>query len=212
MNTYICEKCGKLVTETYGSGRFCSRACANTRAHSEETKQKIHKALVKQRDVQFCRSCGKQLGYRNTSGLCANCFKYQPKTEESKIKQSLTMKSKGYPRWNIHRNEPSYAEKFFMQVLQNNDIVYSFEYAIPNPKNHFYYLDFLIEKNDFKIDLEIDGEQHKYRKEHDNTRDRFLEKQGYIVYRIAWNNINTESGKDYMKEKIDEFISFYNSL
>lgn len=212
MNTYICENCGKLVTEKYGSGRFCSRACANTRKHSDETKQKIRKALVKPTETRFCNVCGKVLGYKNTSGLCLQCFKHRPKTEESKIKQSITMKSKGYPRWNIHRNEPSYAEKFFMQVLQNNSIDYSFEYAVPNQGNHFYYLDFFIEKDNFKIDLEIDGEQHKYRKEHDNIRDAFLEKQGYLVYRISWNNINTESGKLYMKEKIAKFISFYDSL
>lgn len=38
---HICEKCGKVMTEKYGSGRFCSRACANSKQHSEETKQKI---------------------------------------------------------------------------------------------------------------------------------------------------------------------------
>lgn len=173
MNTYLCEKCGKLVTEKYGSGRFCSRACANTRVHSDATKQKIHKALLKRTDIVFCSICGKQLGYRNTSGLCAKCFSKQPPTEESKSKQSLTMKSRGYPRWNIHRNEPSYAEKFFKQVLLNNNITYLFEYAVPNPKNHFYYLDFFIEKSNFKIDLEIDGKQHEYRKEHDAARDVF---------------------------------------
>jgi len=36
-----CEKCGKIMTEYFGSGRFCSRACANGRIHSEETKKKI---------------------------------------------------------------------------------------------------------------------------------------------------------------------------
>ena len=99
-----------------------------------------------------------------------------------------------------------------MQVLQNNSINYSFEHAVTNQKNHFYYLDFFIEKDNFKIDLEIDGEQHKYRKEHDSIRDEFLEKHGYLVYRITWNNINTEYGKVTMKEKIAKFISFYNSL
>ena len=41
--SYICEKCGKTVedSEKFGSGRFCSRSCANGHKHSEETKQKI---------------------------------------------------------------------------------------------------------------------------------------------------------------------------
>ena len=36
-----CENCGKIMTEKFSTGRFCSRACANTRHHSEETKTKI---------------------------------------------------------------------------------------------------------------------------------------------------------------------------
>ena len=38
---HTCEKCGKIMTEKYGSGRFCSKQCANTRIHSDETKIKI---------------------------------------------------------------------------------------------------------------------------------------------------------------------------
>ena len=38
---HTCEKCGKVMTEKFGSGRFCSRNCANGRKHSEETKNKI---------------------------------------------------------------------------------------------------------------------------------------------------------------------------
>lgn len=38
---HTCEKCGKIMTEKYGSGRFCSRSCANSHKHSDETKKKI---------------------------------------------------------------------------------------------------------------------------------------------------------------------------
>ena len=34
---------------------FCSRKCANTRKHSEETKQKISKALKKTHDCLICK-------------------------------------------------------------------------------------------------------------------------------------------------------------
>jgi hypothetical protein len=33
------------MVEKYGSGRFCCKACANTRKHSEETKNKIRESL-----------------------------------------------------------------------------------------------------------------------------------------------------------------------
>lgn len=43
----ICEKCGKEHDGSFGSGRFCCRACANSRKHTKETIQKISKGLQK---------------------------------------------------------------------------------------------------------------------------------------------------------------------
>lgn len=43
-------------------------------------------------------------------------------------------------------------------------------------------------------------------------RDSFLREKGYIIYRIPWNSINKEKGKILMKEKINKFLEFYNSL
>jgi len=37
---YNCEKCGEQVTEIFGSGRFCSRACANARNQTEDANAK----------------------------------------------------------------------------------------------------------------------------------------------------------------------------
>lgn len=217
----ICEKCGKEHDGSFGSGRFCCRSCANSKTHSEETKKKIQKALKGRilnpsinRTTRYCVECGKKLGIRNKSGYCSNCYPRLAKSEEVKAKQSETMKLRGYPRWHIHRNEPSYAEKFFMNVLKNNNIEYKFDYNIKNNKNHFYILDFFIEKGNTKIDLEIDGKQHDIqdRKNHDNNRDLFLSNTGFIIYRIHWNNINSDYGKTKMKEKIDSFLDFYNSI
>lgn len=72
-----CENCGNIMTVFYGSGRFCSRSCANTRQHSDETKAKIGKSglnRVYKRDISKniisyernpnrCTQCGKALSY-----------------------------------------------------------------------------------------------------------------------------------------------------
>ena len=72
-----CENCGNIMTVFYGSGRFCSRSCANTRQHSDETKAKIGKSglnRVYKRDISKniisyernpnrCTQCGKVLSY-----------------------------------------------------------------------------------------------------------------------------------------------------
>lgn len=38
---HTCEKCGKVMTEKWGSGRFCSASCANSRPKSLEERAKI---------------------------------------------------------------------------------------------------------------------------------------------------------------------------
>ena len=42
---HICEKCGKVMTEKFGSGRFCSRKCSNSRIKTEEVKNKVSQSL-----------------------------------------------------------------------------------------------------------------------------------------------------------------------
>ena len=109
------------------------------------------------------------------------------------------------------RNIISYPEKFWTTVLDNNNIKYEREYKVSHPgSSQYYFLDFYIEINNRKIDLEIDGKQHKCedRKEHDKIRDKYLISEGFEVYRIPWNEINTEKGSNKMKEKIDKFLEF----
>lgn len=55
---HTCERCGKIMTEKFGSGRFCSKQCANSRNHSQDTKNKISKGVRKQTHCS-CRFCGK---------------------------------------------------------------------------------------------------------------------------------------------------------
>ena len=40
----------------------------------------------------------------------------------------------------------------------------------------------------------------------------YLKSLGYIIYRIPWNEINSEVGKLKMQNKIDKFLKFYKAL
>lgn len=42
-----CRRCGKEHDGKYGSGRFCSKSCANARTHTPETCEKISNSLKK---------------------------------------------------------------------------------------------------------------------------------------------------------------------
>lgn len=55
----ICEVCGQEHDGSFGSGRFCSRSCANKRSHTQETKQKIKSSIneYNSRCVFTCSFC-----------------------------------------------------------------------------------------------------------------------------------------------------------
>lgn len=68
-----CENCGKTMAVFYGSGRFCSRSCANTRQHSDETKAKIGKSglnRVYKRDISK-----NVISYERNPNRCTQCSK-----------------------------------------------------------------------------------------------------------------------------------------
>ena len=136
---------------------------------------------------------------------------YSPDYKEKMRQTQLELVKNGEHKGWQTRQQNSYAEQFWMKVLDDNNIKYIRE----DHTNKKYFLDFLIEKDGIFIDLEIDGKQHKEpdRVEHDKERDEYITSElGFIVYRIPWNEINTEKGKTRMKEKIDKFFEFYNNL
>ena len=96
--------------------------------------------------------------------------------------------------------------------MQNNGIEYIREFQIKKSDNkHCSYMDFLLTINNTKIDLVIDGIQHleKDRASSDIERDAYLNSVGYTVYRVLWNEISSTQGKNSMKSKIEDFLSFY---
>lgn len=46
LQKHTCERCGKVMTSKYASGRFCSSKCAHSRKQTEETKEKIKSKIT----------------------------------------------------------------------------------------------------------------------------------------------------------------------
>lgn len=182
----------------------------------------VHKCMYCGKEIRakyiknvYCYDCAKERGLKNLllwdeNGKRIASEKFREAVRKSQQKLIKEGRHKGWQS----RNIISYPEQFWMEVLQNNNIEYSFNHVV-NKKTHLglddnsnYFLDFLINGN---IDLEIDGKQHKYedRAESDRIRDEILMKNNFIVYRVEWNEINSETGKQLMKEKIDNFLEFY---
>lgn len=223
MNT--CLYCGKELKSK--RNKFCDHSCSakynNARRHlSSETKEKISKTftekygkIVEEKHLSHCVICGKEfVPYKlknkrfSSTKTCSDECAHLLKILRSKESQEKLLKEGRHKGWQS-RNIISYAEQFWINVLQNNNIEYQKEYYFGK-----YFLDFYIVKGDKQIDLEIDGKQHLYqeRKQHDKERDEYLKNNNIIVYRIAWNNINNNDGKKEMQGKIDDFLAWYTNL
>lgn len=192
----------------------------NVKKQSKERATYKHGKIKFNKPQRFCTICNKNIEWDNKTGLCQHCLRTTEQGRKilsenaKKVADSLVASGK-HQGWKA-RNITSYAEKFWIRVLDNNGISYKREFTVKYGKkpNEHYFLDFLIQKNNVNIDLEIDGKQHQYedRKKHDEIRDKRLSDCGYIVYRIKWNEVNSEKGKLEMKEKINNFLEYLNSI
>lgn len=98
----ICEKCGKEHDGSFGTGRFCSRNCANAHSFTTEQREKISrtvKNIIRKRmnDV-VCIKCGKHFQTKDLSRkMCKECLPttikrnkhHREKTSEFKEPKSI---------------------------------------------------------------------------------------------------------------------------
>ncbi len=96
----LCEKCKKVHDGTFGSGRFCSRSCANSRIFSKETN--IKKSIANKgkkftkREIRRCKICQKEFECKitETRQVCykKECWispQYNHKKCEKKVKNKI---------------------------------------------------------------------------------------------------------------------------
>lgn len=167
-----CKRCNKEHNGTFGSGKFCSRPCANARTHTKETKRKISKSVKKNpsgcvldqqkankkgapksRKTIVCSECNTIFEVRThetrkyCSVECSNKNKYHPNS----VKKSRLV-YKGYQM-------DSGAELAFAKMLdkhsikweKNNTVYFNFEYT--NGKVGKYYPDFYLSEYDQWIEI-----------------------------------------------------------
>jgi very-short-patch-repair endonuclease len=218
----------------------CSIKCSNIfrGPRSQEVKDKISKSInkhinengpigveyVSEIPTQECVICEvvfdkwrKCSGSYTGSKTCSPECSHQLKSNITKERMKYRIENRLHKGWNT-RNKLSYPEKFFIKVLKNNGIYEKCEVNYKVKKSELgmdctscYFLDFFFEEK--KIDLEIDGKQHKIeeRKASDDLRDEYLTKNGIKVYRIEWKGVNSKNGKEYIKNEIEKFLDFYKS-
>ncbi len=239
LNPKYCEYCGKKLPFKKRFAKCCNQSCGSALGNkkkgkrTEETKRKISNTFlkgIKQHKYKLanqygeyvygvrkciCKYCNKEFESNKFQKYCSDECRQKSISKQSSLQRKKEIQNGTFQGWKS-RNIISYAEKFWKQVLDNNNIQYVREYVLEygnKGSGERYFLDFYIEINDRKIDLEIDGKQHLYkeRKESDKIRDEFIKSKGIEVYRIPWNEINSEHGKQLMEEKINKFLIYYNN-
>lgn len=236
LNPKYCEYCGKKLSFEKRFAKCCNQSCGSALgnkkkgARSEETKQKISNTFfegIKQHKYKLanqygeyvygvrkciCKYCNKEFESNKFQKYCSDECRQKSISKQMSLLRQKEIQNGTFQGWKS-RNITSYAEKFWKQVLDNNDIKHIREQLVEygnSGNGERYFLDFYIEINNRKIDLEIDGKQHLYedRKEHDKIRDEYIKSKGIEVYRISWNEINSENGKQLMQEKINKFLKY----
>lgn len=187
-----------------------SRAKLYAHKHAEHNIQSVwNKGLTKDTDSRLAKA-NKTLREHISSGkVHLNVWKDKHLPDEIRSKISSSMKKAhvegrahniGESRWN---NKPSYPEKWFMEVVQNEFDDKSYVREMPF---HRFALDFAwVEK---KRCIEIDGEQHdrfvEYKKR-DIEKDALLKQEGWSVLRLSWKDVcqNTKYFIKIAKDFID---------
>jgi len=217
--THYCKECGKEFNSRSTSNNVLCKECHTKKGYKSENiglhkincKECGKEIYVKAAEAQYCYECSDKLGYKAFQIFDQNGKKVcSEKTRKKLSENSKKLMAEGKIKPWMSRNITSYAERFFIKVLNFNHIVYTREKKVTK-----YFLDFVIKTPNGIIDLEIDGKQHwtdQARVESDVERDQVLTSLGYKVYRIQWNTLNTIEGKERMRSKISDFLTFYSTF
>lgn len=226
-----CQNCNKKFFPIGRSNpnKFCSRSCAisfnnrlnkgkikrsqksvnkqketvsnfwNSEKSIQAKKDRKERAIIQSRDPKFKKIFADAIQKYHNDPI---------KTEKAREKMSKTIRQKvldgTHNVWRA-RNIRSYAELYTEEILKNHNLFFEIEKFISYNSLNVnrrggYFLDFYFPEQ--KINLEIDGNQHKYRKESDIKRDNLLKSAGIIVKRIPWINLKNENEKAFFLKSL----------
>lgn len=178
---YICTmkcgniKCNKEHDGSYGSGKFCSRACANSRNHSEEIKKKISNSCknsenVKVANLKINKKKAESRRVINTCPVCNIGIITTIKRNKRYHKKCWEKISGGYKKGSSRGKHGYYKTIWCDSSYELAWVIYHIDHNILFKRNnkgfkyfykgvkHLYYPDFIIngqyiEVKNFKSDI-----------------------------------------------------------
>lgn len=223
-----CKKCGKEHDGTFGSGKFCSRSCANSRTRSKETIEKISNSVKKwveenpdkikrgkdnlnfkhglknPMDTKYCLTCGKKFETSCYKPVDYCSVKCNPKIGGHRIGSG-----RGKGGWyNGIRCDSTYELVWVIYRLDHNLPVKRFEKRLEN-EELIYYPDFI---NGNTI-IEIKG----YYTEKVDKKCELAQSKGYEIQVLYKKDLKTEFDwvknnyeYHYLQELYDDFKPKFN--
>jgi very-short-patch-repair endonuclease len=190
-------KCSGFLSpiQAHGKGTYCSRSCSHSAVVrlKPESKEKMRATFAaKPRKKKHCRVC--QIEYQpiRQEHCCSDACRHHARLIGAKKSVETRARCGTFSGWHNRRGEPSYPEKYFMSVFENEGI----SGWTREKKVGRWFIDFAFEK--LMLAVEIDGKQHEApdRKVSDTEKDAFLNSHGWQVVRIPWTNPRTQDGKN----------------
>lgn len=170
LEKHVCETCGKVMIEKYGSGRFCSKSCASSKLQSIKSKAKISNsinssikfksAIKSRRDTyikqyylspNLCKYCGKPLPYelRNRNTCSDECLKIALSTPNNSPRPQFMFGTYKGIKCDSSWELAFLVYNFDMGILIERNKQH-FDYTHKGVKHH-YYPDFIINNIYYEI-------------------------------------------------------------
>ena len=219
---YICEKCGKVMIEKYGSGRFCSRSCANSKSKSLESKLKTSNSMLNSKvhkEYAMNRHLDKEKSYYNNPKICPICneiISYQLRRRTTCSNECLTQLLSISGRKSV--SSQTNIKRSKNEILFYELCVRHFNY-VSNNSAIFDGWDADVIIHDYKIAVLWNGIWHyekitqKHSVEQVQNRDKIkvnkIVENGYIPYIIKDMGQYNET---FVKEEFKKFLDYIDSL
>lgn len=213
---HFCEKCGKQFFQKFGSGRFCSRSCANSRCFSEETKSKIRETGKVKHRINFRHLQALSL-YLSNPNYCCICGNILPYDKRNRKTCSDACKRQVYSKTIINTretqgllNKVKYRFKYGTYKGYECDsswelafVIYNLDHDIPfeRCKEHFSYV-YANKIHQFYPDFKIDGVYYEIKgRDSDITQSKIKCFPSHLILKVLF--------KDDIKLYVDYCIHNY---
>lgn len=209
------KNCNKEHNGLFGSGKYCSRQCANSRILTADVKNKISKSMsifcLDNKNPNFKKKPinGNYIILNRICNYCKNNFQSKKKKycseicKNNSLSEIMSKRLKNQlNRYNYGRGKKSYLEKSFEEWLNKYNIKFETEKKFFNKETKKnYFVDFIFE--DKKLIIELDGTQHLKTIQKDKERDDYIEKNyGYKIIRISYKEYQNKSKEQLIKNAL----------